>query len=88
MFFYKVISKILTARIVVMVEHLLHPAQTAFVKGQTITNNIHLGQELLRSYTQKRVSPRCMIKVNLCKAFDLVHWDFLLEMLQGLQFPP
>lgn len=87
--FYKVISKVLTTRIATVAEHLLHPAQTAFVKGRTITDNIHLAHELLRSYIRKWISPRCMLKVDLHEAFDdSVHWNFLLVMLQELQFPP
>ncbi|XP_074573473.1 uncharacterized protein LOC141829894 [Curcuma longa] len=41
-FFYKVISKIIASRLADVSDHLLHPAQTAFVKGRAITDNIHL----------------------------------------------
>ncbi|XP_074278146.1 uncharacterized protein LOC141601744 [Silene latifolia] len=34
------------------------------------------------------VSPRCLIKVDLKKAYDLVNWSFLLQMLRALNFPP
>lgn len=81
---YKVIFKTLAAQIATVAEHLLNPMQTAFVKGRTITGNVHLAQELLRSYIRKQISPRCMLKVDLSKAFDSVHWDFLLEVFQGL----
>ncbi|XP_042415279.1 uncharacterized protein LOC122004461 [Zingiber officinale] len=42
--FYKIISKILSSRLVDVVEYLFHPAQPAFVKGRNITDNIHLAQ--------------------------------------------
>lgn len=85
--FYKVISKLLASRLAEVTDYILHPAQAAFVKGRNITDNIHLGQELMRNYTRKRISPRCFMKVDLQKAFDSVHWEFLLDMLMALQFP-
>lgn len=38
-------------------------------------------------YTWKRISPRCILKVDLQKAFDFVQWDFLQDALHGLGFP-
>ena len=49
--------------------------------------NIHLVQELLRKYNRKRVSPRCLIKVDLRKAYDSVSWEFIAEVMIGLKFP-
>ncbi|XP_073049432.1 uncharacterized protein [Primulina eburnea] len=54
-------------------------AQTAFIKDRSIVDNIHLAQELLRKYARKRETPRCMLKVDLRKAYDIVYWDFLRE---------
>ena len=66
---------------------LLDPAQVAFIKGRSIGDNIHIAQELLRKYARKRVSPRCMLKVDLHKAFDTVDWSFLMSALVGFGFP-
>jgi len=84
---YKVISKILAARLAGVLGGIIDPAQAAFVEGRCMIDNIHLVQELLRKYNRKRVSPRCLIKVDLRKAYDSVSWDFLADMLQGLMFP-
>ena len=51
-------------------------------------DNIFLLQELLRQYGRKRASPRCILNVDLRKAFDSIEWDFLCEMLSALHFPP
>ncbi|XP_074570567.1 uncharacterized protein LOC141827233 [Curcuma longa] len=85
--FYKVISKVLAARLSEVMDFLLDPAQVAFIKGRSIGDNIYLTQELLRKYARKRISPRCMIKVDLKKAFDMVDWDFLMSALVGFGFP-
>lgn len=75
--FYKVISKLQAARISDTLDNILHQSQAAFVQGRLITDNIHLAQELFRKYNRKRVSPRCIMKIDLQKAFDSVHWDFI-----------
>lgn len=77
--FYKIIEKIIASRLSGVLSNLIDPAQTAFIGGRCITDNIHLAQELLRQYTRKRISPRCMIKVDLQKAYDTVSWEFLQE---------
>lgn len=57
-----------------------------FIRDQSIGEHIHLAQELLQKYARKRISPRCMIKVDLRKAFDMVDWDFLMAALVSYDF--
>jgi len=84
---YKVISKILVARLRPVLGGIINLSQSAFVEGRSMIENIHLVQELLRKYNRKRVSPRCLIKVDLRKAYDSVSWDFIAEVMVGLKFP-
>ncbi|KAL2461381.1 Uncharacterized protein Adt_44801 [Abeliophyllum distichum] len=62
-------------------------AQSAFVQGRSMAENIDLPQELLRNYNRKLISPRCMLKIDLRKAYDSVNWDFLRSVMEGLMFP-
>ncbi|XP_019150482.1 PREDICTED: uncharacterized protein LOC109147284 [Ipomoea nil] len=62
-------------------------AQGAFVGGRSVSDNVMLAQELIRGYSRKRISPRCMIMVDIRKAYDTVSWDFLKEVLHGFGFP-
>lgn len=87
MFFYKIISKVLAKRLSMVLGIIVDPAQTAFIKDRSIVDNIHLAQELFRKYTRKNASPRCILKVDLQKAYDTVHWEFIHEALQYLKFP-
>ncbi|KAL2532785.1 Reverse transcriptase domain-containing protein [Abeliophyllum distichum] len=85
---YKIISKLLASRLVPVMDTLVNKVQYAFIQGRCMAKNIHLAQELLRHYNRKRISPRCMVNIDLGKAYDSVHWDFLRSVLQGMNFPP
>ncbi|XP_074283806.1 uncharacterized protein LOC141608342 [Silene latifolia] len=46
-----------------------------------------LSQTLVKGYNRANISPRCMIKVDIRKAFDSLQWSFIANMLSGLGFP-
>ncbi|XP_073149181.1 uncharacterized protein [Henckelia pumila] len=60
----------------------------SFIPGSSIVENIHLAQEMLKHYARKRGSPRCILKIDLQKSYDTVHWEFLRDALRLLNFPP
>lgn len=84
--FYKVISKILASKLAITLDSLVDHAQSTFVGSRNITDNIHLAQEFLRQYNIKRISPRCLIEVDIRKAYDSVSWSFLSAVLIGLGY--
>ncbi|XP_056691739.1 uncharacterized protein [Spinacia oleracea] len=84
---YKIISKILTARMQGVIGKVVHCAQAGFIIGRNIADNILLASELIKCYFRKNISPRCMIKVDLKKAYDSIEWPFLESMLVELGFP-
>ena len=84
---YKVISKILAARLSVILPYLIDPAQAAFDQGRGMVENIYLVQEILFRYGWNRISPRCIMKIDLRKAYDTINWGFVKEVLMGLGFP-
>jgi hypothetical protein len=55
--------------------------QNAFLGGRRMADNIFLVQELIWHYERKQASPRCLMKIDLKKAFDSVQWVFLKELL-------
>ncbi|XP_074300151.1 uncharacterized protein LOC141631368 [Silene latifolia] len=61
--------------------------QGGFVKGRSIAENILICQDIVRLYNRKTVSPRCLMKIDLKKAYDFVHWEFVKQMLIALNFP-
>lgn len=42
--------------------------------------------DILRYYKTK-TTPRCMMKIDLRKAYDMVRWEFVEKMLMGYRFP-
>ena len=44
-------------------------------------------QALVKGYGRKSISPRCLIKVNIKKAFDSLQWSFIRDMLLSMNFP-
>ncbi|XP_021723797.1 uncharacterized protein LOC110691188 [Chenopodium quinoa] len=87
-FFASVISKMLCERLKEVLPFLVFEMQGAFVKGGSILDNILICQDMLKSYNNKRMASRCIIKVDLRKAYDSVHWSFIKDMLSALNFPP
>ncbi|XP_057532912.1 uncharacterized protein LOC130810803 [Amaranthus tricolor] len=62
-------------------------AQGAFVAARNIMHNISLCQDLVRHYTRKNCAPSCLMKIDLCKAYDTMSWQFIKEVLVVLNFP-
>ena len=84
---YKVISKLLCSRLKVALPYLINQCQGAFVPGREIIFNVLICQDLARGYNRKHISPRCMMKIDLHKAFDSIHWHFVEDLLHALHFP-
>ncbi|CAN1261908.1 LINE-1 retrotransposable element ORF2 protein [Linum perenne] len=85
--FYKCIAKILASRMQLVLPDIISPSQSGFIKDRKIVDNVLLAQELVRTYSHAGVSPRCTIKVDLMKAFDSVHWGYLFNILEAMDFP-
>lgn len=42
---------------------------------------------MLKGYKRKNLMARCTLKVDLKKAYDSLNWEFIRELLIGLNFP-
>lgn len=84
---YRTISRIIASRMAAMLPQIIDPAQAAFIEGRSMVENMMLAQQLVRSYGRTTATPRCMLMVDLRKAFDTLTWSFFKEVLAGFGFP-
>ena len=85
---YKCITKLLCSRLKVVLPYLVHDYQGAFVKRRELLYNVLNCQDLVSGYNRKHVTSHRMMKIELHKVFDSIHWDFLKDLLLSFKFPP
>ncbi|XP_039009368.1 uncharacterized protein LOC120137752 [Hibiscus syriacus] len=79
--------RILVTRLAQYFPDMISASLSAFVKGISITDNTLLAQEIVKGYSRKNISPRCVIKIDLQKAFDSINWGFMLNVLGAMSLP-
>ncbi|KAH9685635.1 putative ribonuclease H protein [Citrus sinensis] len=79
---YKTITKLVANCLKTILPQLIGPAQTSFVPGRHIIENVIVAQEIIHSMKNKGGKTGQMaIKVDLEKAYDRLSWDFIQETL-------
>lgn len=84
---YKKISKLITNKLKAVVDYIVSPSESALISIRNIIDNVIIAHELVKGYSQKWVSPRCTIKVDIRKAYDSVKWPFLRIVLLEFGLP-
>lgn len=85
---YKVVTKIIVARLRPHLEGLISPLQIAFVPGRKEVDNVIITQEIIHSLGKKKGKVRYMaLKIDLEKAYDKLEWGFIIDMLIRVNFP-
>ncbi|WVZ52503.1 LOW QUALITY PROTEIN: hypothetical protein U9M48_003556 [Paspalum notatum var. saurae] len=83
--FAKLVTKVLANRLAPLLPKLVSNNQSAFVRGRNIHDNFLLVQQLARKLHRSK-EPHILLKLDISKAFDMVSWPFLIEVLQHLGF--
>ncbi|KAF9624332.1 hypothetical protein IFM89_009615 [Coptis chinensis] len=83
----KCVTKVITNRLKICINDLVHLNQSAFTPDRYIQDNILLSHELLRGYEQKHGTPRCSVKLDIRKAYDMVSWETIEFMMERFGFP-
>lgn len=81
----KIITKVMANRLKPILLELVSPEQSSFVEGRQIMDGIILTHEMIHFLKQIKMLGM-MIKVDLPKAYDKVHWRFLKEVLMDFGF--
>jgi hypothetical protein len=83
--FSKLITKALSTRLAPLMQQLVQPNESAFIKGRVIHDNFHTVQQTAKLMHAQKWSC-CQLKVDIAKAFDTMSWPFLLELLHHAVF--
>uniref|UniRef100_A0A803QSN5 Reverse transcriptase domain-containing protein n=1 Tax=Cannabis sativa TaxID=3483 RepID=A0A803QSN5_CANSA len=84
---YKIISKIIASRLRYILPRIISPNQAAFVQGRHIAENTMIAREVVHSMNKRRGKRGCMLlKLDLEKAYDKLHWDFIIFVLHQIGF--
>jgi len=83
--FAKLFAKVLARRLSPHMNDLVRFNQSAFISGRLIHENFQ-AVRLTASLLHRKHIPSTLFKVDIAKAFDSVHWSFLLEILRHLGF--
>lgn len=57
-----------------------------FIRGKELLFNVLLCQEITRGYNKKKISPMCIIKIDLKKVYDFLNSEFMYELLTNPKF--
>ncbi|MCH84503.1 LINE-1 reverse transcriptase like, partial [Trifolium medium] len=82
---YKLIAKVLAKRLAKVIDSVIAPNQSAFIKGRNLVDGVLVVNEVVE--LAKKSKRECLIfKVDFEKAYDSVDWGFLEYMLQRCGF--
>ena len=82
---YKIISKVMSNRIKIVLPMVIDENQSAFMKGRGLLESVLLANEVIEDVRRRR-RRGVFLKVDFEKAYDSVRWSFLLDMLNRLGF--
>lgn len=83
---YKILAKVLACRMKTVVGKVIGDAQSDFTKGLSILDGVVVLNEIVED-ARKSKSKTLLFKVDFAKAYDSIDWEYLLGMLQLLNFP-
>lgn len=84
---YMIILKFLVAKLSMLLDKIISPAQSAFIPNRWIVENQIIVQEILHGFKSRKTKSGLMaIKLDLQKAYDRVNWRFIKNVLLHLGF--
>lgn len=85
---YKVIAKVLSNRLRVILPGIISENQSAFVPNRSIADNVLIAFEMLHYMKQKKkgLEGEVALKLDVSKAYDRVDWGFLKNQMIHMGF--
>ncbi|XP_026397131.1 uncharacterized protein LOC113291859 [Papaver somniferum] len=85
-FFFKIITKIMSTRLGMVLNKLISEEQVAFIKGMNIHEIVALSSELINEINANRKFGNVGLKLDIAQAFDTVSWKFIKEVFRQYGF--
>ncbi len=77
----------MTLRLQRVIASIIDQSQAGFIPERKFLDNVLLATELIKGYNRANNSPRCMVKVDIRKAYDSLEWSFLKTIMEEIGFP-
>lgn len=84
---YKVLARLLKKKLKLCVSDIVQRNQVGFVQDRLLCENVLLASELVKDFNDPGPTTRECLKIDISKAYDNLSWDFLLKVLQAIEFP-
>ena len=85
---YKIMSKVLANQLKKILPVVISEAQSAFVPGRLISDNVLVAFETMNTIDQRRKGKEGLmaIKLDMSKAYDRVEWSYLEAIMRRMGF--
>lgn len=87
-FKFKIITKVLADRLVVVAPKIISENQRGFIKGRHIHDCIGVASEAVNLMHKRSFGGNIALTIDIKKAFDSLDWNFLLKVLHQFGFDP
>ncbi|XP_028095305.1 uncharacterized protein LOC114295281 [Camellia sinensis] len=82
---YRVLAKVLSNRIKLIVSRIISESQSAFIGGRSILDGVLIANEIVDGW-KKNQRKGIVLKLDFEKAYDSINWEFLFSMLASFGF--
>ncbi|KAA3473633.1 reverse transcriptase [Gossypium australe] len=85
---HKLVAKTIANRLQDFIGNCIDSAQSAFVPGRLISDNVLIAYEILHTLRQKRWGKKGLmaVKLDMSKAYDRVEWNYLEKVMLKMGF--